>query len=102
MTKHTEGPWEASMDIGTVRANVPAGADKDSTLVASVFPCKMNLEDGKHEYLEGDREIRDANARLIAAAPTMIEMLVAIRDEHGLGDPLLSDRLDAVIAGATQ
>jgi hypothetical protein len=61
-TKHTKGPWRASGGSLTVpKCHVMSGNGKDSYALAHVFG-------------ESDTE-RMANARLIAAAPELLEAL---------------------------
>lgn len=59
---HTPGPWKV---VGT---EIWAG-----------YGCRITM--GRGAYDEKDREIRNANARLIAKAPTMHELLTIIATE---------------------
>lgn len=76
-SKHTPGPWYHRSPTGFV------GTVADSIMVASVYGDDPNCrEDG--------RQI--ANARLIAAAPEMLEALQAFEAHYPLGvNPFLDD-----------
>ena len=73
-TKHTPGPWEA----------YPHSKEPVTTIIG-------NRTDGIAKVLaSGNRDLDDANARLIAAAPSMLEALkqaaFAIPTTHGAFD----------------
>ena len=57
-TKHTPGPWKA---VGLTVCQVPPGGRE------IIF--------GAHNTRSGDKDERQANARLIAAAPELLEAL---------------------------
>ena len=94
MSKHTPGPWQVS-----------AGAVDNPRLIVEndlALPiCAMSLR-GVH----GDTRRMEANARLIAAAPELLEALEMAEDRieserrSGEFDPLLRD-IRAVISKAT-
>lgn len=63
--KHTPGPWEYGEERGLCRE---IHADNGPELFA--------IAQTRH----GDPEICEANARLIAAAPELLEALIAFRD----------------------
>lgn len=65
--KHTPGPWEATPDWTHDRMEI---RDKDGRRIAI---CMMDYPLGVATH--------DANARLIAAAPAMYELLSDIMDE---------------------
>ena len=65
MSKHTPGPWEVLDDRSMTSVVVEYGEICD--IVQDGRPASENL----------------ANARLIAAAPEMLEALERIRDESG-------------------
>lgn len=81
MTKHTEGPWIYGDDMrGTAR--VFAG---NQEIVRAL---------SKHGVRRLSAKEREANARLIAAAPALLEALEILHDEtkdyveiNNLGDP---------------
>lgn len=74
--KHTPGPWRS---LGPTQVNGPIGVVKDTSIgkiectydVATVHRASKSTEYGGLEQAE-------ANARLIAAAPEMYELLHAI------------------------
>ena len=61
--KHTPGPWTADL---TLRRGVYFRVHGDGIAVADIT----------REYAEEDREMIDANARLIAAAPELLATCV--------------------------
>ena len=63
MSKHTPGPWRANFAIGG--AAYVFGGDRNFALVFNEWQDKANQE---------------ANARLIAAAPELLEALERLRD----------------------
>lgn len=64
MSKHTPGPWKVAAIPGAVIA-------VDNTTIAKVF--------------YGERSVCDANARLIAAAPELLEALKGLESRHEPG-----------------
>lgn len=115
---HTPGPWAATnKGNGTWRTDVRAGDDGSGRRVATTFV--LNAPDRKRgesicSYRKRyDRQARqnEANARLIAAAPELLELLEESRDfvAHCIGssycetdkdDDAFLAKLDAVIAKA--
>ena len=87
--KHTPGPWElaVSFPIPTVKGN---GESIARIMWISVYP-----------------EQQAANARLIAAAPELLELLIKLRqcdrDQHGHDRDLwgINAEIDAAITKAT-
>jgi len=66
-TKHTPGPWKQMK-----RANATVSNADESRIVAACGGYSSNMDDGKHLYENL------ANAKLIAAAPEMLETLYEI------------------------
>lgn len=62
--KHTQGPWIVAKEKTIIRTG--------ELLVASTEPLEAFIGTGLREY---NRATREANARLIAAAPEMLEAL---------------------------
>lgn len=94
MSKHTPGPWTAEYD------------DYGDEVWFGGRGAGMWTIHGPNCYLGGQSE---ANARLIAAAPELLAMLIQLRDEwfkprYGHNDvglaSLLRDKIRAVIAKA--
>jgi hypothetical protein len=85
MTQHTPGPWydptENAGKFGFPRWGVIAKAGDKIELIAKVFPVGMSLQK------------RKANARLIAAAPELLDALENLVIAIGMGWDL-----DGVIA----
>ena len=78
MSKHTPGPWNMTADGGGFYVE---GGDLLVASAQEVDPSASDAED----YFPGDTT--EANARLIAAAPELLEALKALTnslDEHDL------------------
>ena len=92
-TQHTPGPWTYNLTTGVVRS------------LAEDFPnCRQPVIcDLRHWPHEDTTYIHPANARLIAAAPDLLEALQAVlancMDSKGLADAYKQAR--AAIAKAT-
>ena len=74
MNGHTPGPWTVeSKDGSSVSTTVPMAETRTHGYrVGAQFICDLN--DGEyHEYQDGAEQL--ANARLIAAAPELLEAL---------------------------
>ena len=70
MTQHTPGPWHYSGVSSLPRVRL--GPDKDKTLGLLIADCQnCYLPEGQ----------ANANARLIAAAPDLLEMAEALRED---------------------
>ena len=101
MTKHTPGPWQI-------------GYDYDGSIsVDSVNPVRINLTTAGTvviadicEHKDAEHFSSEANARLIAAAPEMLEALQLCRwhmYEHASNTPDNAfEKLCAAIAKATE
>jgi len=72
--QHTPGPWAFDPDDFTEVFNPDSGAMICKVLEADDFPC---LEEGTHGDVQDECL---ANARLIAAAPDMLEALKAAKE----------------------
>lgn len=85
--KHSHGPWEVFIcDDGShwsgwpLCISVVGEFDKTVVRTGGFYPYKWDAATSQVEAV--------ANARLIAAAPEMYEILCAVRDEHGYGLPI--------------
>lgn len=86
--KHTPGPWRVVISDNGDRCEIEA-ANKDCVARAfAPFPFDTSWDE------------RDANARLIAAAPELLEALQDLVDTGFVGGPQLK-RAQAAIAKAT-
>lgn len=77
-TKHTPGPWT----IGRWEQNLPI-IDASETLKSSILVSSKENWGSDIAYIaikatDDDISVQEANARLIAAAPTMFEALEAV------------------------
>jgi hypothetical protein len=96
MNKHTPGPWQVGMafdNYGTTEIAIEHMTTAGNLIIAVAL-------DG----LQG----QDANARLIAAAPDLLEALMLMRNRfldtegnHGQWEQEATDAADAAIAKAT-
>lgn len=88
--QHTPGPWTIS---GEEHANVICGAH---FVVADVFPEASDMTTGA-----GTHEEAEANARLIAAAPELLAVCLALQERGAvIATTGLGDQLTAAIAKA--
>lgn len=69
-TKHSAGPWGINAPRTTPRSRRPIGISTDEKRIASVYVDKSRMFVGEAE----------ANARLIAASPDLLDALVMVRD----------------------
>lgn len=108
MGKHTPGPWKvgARENSGNIRVySEPARnmSQLGKTLAfvsAPVVPAKKG--ESEAAYQARRREIEDANARLIAAAPDMLEALTdALACIDADADVEAYQRIEAAIRKAT-
>lgn len=106
-TKHTPGPWQATRNSAFWEIN-PANAGDNGTpfAVADVCASAPGFPDGG---------LQEANARLVSAAPDLLEAAKAARDvlatairanwegatDDDIADHVTIKRLDAAIAKAT-
>ncbi len=95
--KHTPGPWHCTPEADLPRIGVYAGKDDEDD---EAIICDVTDEDLK---VDGENE---ANARLIAAAPDLLEALEIVQNGingslvHGIPEKL-ERRIKAAIAKAT-
>lgn len=108
MSKHTPGPWEIGLRNGANSNTIYARngeTEHDDSTVCSVFRMFMYCD-----MSEQKDPIGIANARLIAAAPNILDELVAAREtiqqiQNSMPGPFFQeqiDRIDAAIKKATQ
>lgn len=90
--QHTPGPWKVNGSVITALG--------DMKLTVASVPCKQD------RYALADAaaptfEVRNANARLIAAAPELLEALEAVKVLTAANATHIHQILDAAIAKAT-
>ena len=96
--KHTPGPWRSTKGARDTVHIGPDVRNDAGRIVAFVSYDGAPVGDGAEA---------DANARLIAAAPAMLDLLCIARDElaqlnqHENDNGVLLDAIDAAIAQAT-
>jgi len=76
VSRHTPGPWKVAAIPGAVIA-------MDNTTIAKVF--------------YGERSVCDANARLISAAPDLLDALKSIENDDGSIPKAIWDLRNAAI-----
>lgn len=80
MSKHTPGPWELVRFDATDLPGIDAGTGAEQisiVMFGSIDEANTGMDDGG---IRGrSKEERDANARLIAAAPMMLEVCATLR-----------------------
>jgi len=84
MSKHTPGPWSHATDFGQV-----GSIETDDGLVIAQAQALVS---------DPDRSVRNANARLIAAAPDLLEALYNMLED---GDKTDREQALAAIKRAT-
>ena len=83
MSKHTPGPWEVINSTGVFSA---LGADSGDGTPAdindgwNICDCSVGATAVDGEYVELGFDVQKANARLVAAAPDLLDTLVMLRD----------------------
>ena len=115
-TQHTPGPWVA---IYPKARNFHDGNDITSYAVMSEKTRRQLREEGREHYDRSNEDVNNvgivsyqfwrdmkddeakANARLIAAAPELLEELKRVREVIAEADQDLLNGIDAVIAKAT-
>lgn len=104
MSQHTQGPWEFEDVMGPeMLMIVQAGLTSDQwTFIATVHNDESEERDDRH-YIVAAEQI--ANARLIAAAPELLALVLQYRDDmHHPPAPDSRERrlkaIEAVIAKA--
>jgi hypothetical protein len=98
MSKHTQGQWKHSEDETGFTSNYGVGVyDEDGNSV-----CHVNLTRGVSSFggVADIVEEGQANARLIAAAPTMLEALKdLLRDsDFDPSEPLTTEEVSRIAA----
>jgi hypothetical protein len=93
MSQHTPGPWFV----------VNIGADDEPMM--SVKAARIAGQEPRHEVAicatgDSPQEMEDANARLIAAAPELLEALEMLMDEATTDQNLAAIKALAAIAKA--
>lgn len=76
--KGTKGKWHPNV-ISTITIGVHAEIEKTSIGIYSQNVCEFQLPNTDEEY-DNDREEREANAKLIAASPELLENLIRLVD----------------------
>ena len=97
MSKHTPGPWRVGRDghnILTVATYKGPYGDERSTFVASAY----TVNDPSPTFK--DCEELEANARLIAAAPTLLAALKRLLACSALGEDAADPETDHALADA--
>lgn len=98
MSKHTPGPWNVTIDDCGPLAGRPGIFASDE------LDCAIVHWDGFIQQYwrsaRGDKEIH-ANARLIAAAPDLLEFALRFLQQYGEDETWMTYKARAAIAKAT-
>jgi hypothetical protein len=105
MTAHTPGPWGVSAELHNRDERFILSDGEGGPVIAAVWPMGEDF-DGT------DDGTREANARLVAAAPELFEALRAtsddladlsglLADRHAVVLNTIRDRIDAALAKVT-
>lgn len=76
VTKHTPGPW--NLDLKNIGLDLPGHVSVDSRLHGALAQVVWVMEDDASQGRSSPR--CEANARLIAAAPDLLEALIRLRN----------------------
>lgn len=104
VTKHTPGPWR-EMRNGYTKKHI-SGLPVMTTVIESASAIVCELWDRRSADRVAPLNERQANARLIAAAPMLLELLKAQRERLGDGRNVEGwaaewlEEIDAAIANA--
>lgn len=104
-SKHTPGPWHIEKGSNTFCETWHV-AHHSSVRAQTIADCGAIVNQvyaGSLDNYVGERvnENHEANARLIAAAPELLEACKAVLYEHDMGEhPLLVNRLSDLVRGA--
>ena len=85
MSKHTKGPWEVFPKESKTKVYC------DDTLGSLVADCHTS-----QQFCVLPKEEREANARLIAAAPEMYAMLKGVVDGNTLDPAIVEELLNKI------
>lgn len=97
MTEHTPGPWVQSGDYGLLKTEIVA-PNALHRAIASVWTRRVNESGTTLVWPEGE-----ANARLIATAPELLDACEAVvrwNDERDISGLVVYDLVTAAIAKA--
>lgn len=77
MSKHTPGPWHVDGHnlTAVIASETKQGLTQDWTTYQHVCDCNYGCTDREKHF-----EMNKANAKLIAAAPTMLQLIEAINN----------------------
>lgn len=105
--RHTPGPWEVVgvhvfTKLGAINAHGSKAHDRDGWNIATINPWACTNQDGEDEDMPVSETM--ANARLISAAPELLEALTGLLDYvasiEGDGDHIHQANARAAIAKA--
>jgi len=91
MSEYTPGPWDYKRNEGCKQ--IGPRLNRQTISEVACTPGRFDRDGG------GKQD--EANARLIAAAPDLLEALKEVRDNVRDDSPAMWDRVDAAIAKAT-
>jgi hypothetical protein len=103
MSKYTPGPWYARLGpfnyTNSGQRPIMSGPDDDLN-AKQIALVSTQAERKRSTRYDAPDEERDANARLLAAAPDLLDALRRVMAEADFGDETLADQCHAAIAKA--
>ena len=103
-TKYTKGPWHIDNPKGTGRWQSISGNGEYRTIYATNDDLELIAYVKKDYMLAHKDQNLEANAKLIAAAPDMLDALIYLYNYAGVWDNLpqsAKDKIEQVISIAT-
>lgn len=85
---HTPGPWKVAHRMGR-----PVVVNSTPTHGGPLDICEAYTHPLAHETISDALEVSEANARLIAAAPDLLQALKELCADKYLADPINADRM---------
>lgn len=89
MSKHTPGPWLAKYDVNGF---YEISGEAVATPIPTASGVKTFMLQTRVAFTYEEGEIDEANARLIASAPELLEALRGLLDAHAVPSSICKER----------